>query len=62
MQRELVVVAMSEDSALREAEGLAGEAHQANHRIATHYDALAKAAGHHRLQDFEVGCDIFDRT
>ena len=53
---------ISGDGALHEAEGPAGGAHQANLCIAAHYDALANAAGRHRLQDFEAGCDLFDAT
>ena len=52
----------NEDDAPREVEGLAGGALQASHRIASHHDALANSEGRRRLQDFGVGCDIFDAT
>ena len=50
------------DDGPRVAEGLAGGALQASHRAASHYDALVNAEGRRRLQDFAVGCDIFDAT
>jgi len=50
------------DDTPREAEGLAGGALQARLQIEAHHDALVNSEGRRRLQDFGVGCDIFDAT